>query len=125
MYRGTLNELSGKLSVNGRVLGYQELYALTRVGEGIFCTQVGTLKTSAGKGKPAKVWEFKTNPRFRIEAATVQATGAAVTADGATTAADVANDAADGDNGDASQDSAPSSEEVAATAAEADETAIA
>lgn len=56
--RGTIAELAGKFQVNGVVLDTGTLSMLTRLGRGSFATKVGTVKTTAGKGKPSTIWEI-------------------------------------------------------------------
>lgn len=91
MFRGTLNELAGKISMNGKTaLTYNQLHHLAVIGEGIFSTRIGVRKNSGGRGKPPVIWEFKTNPRFRFETFEGTLAPESVEASGGTTAADVA-----------------------------------
>ena len=103
MHRGTIKNLEGKLAINGVTLTQPELSMLTRIGRGVFCNPVGTIKTSAGKGKPATIWEFNLSTNLAIEAVTVQATDAPeVSANSVATVetivADAATETQDDDN---------------------------
>lgn len=91
MHRGTIAELTGKLSINGVVLDQPTLSTLTRIGRGLFCRPVGKVPPAGGgRGKPATIWEFNTSPRFSIEAVAVEATGEEINADDSTVECTVA-----------------------------------
>ncbi len=70
--RGTIAELVGKVTVNGKHVGQAELSVLTRLGEGTFATAVEKIpqKDANGKhsrGRPTNVWEIDANIRMHLD----------------------------------------------------------
>lgn len=72
IFRGTVAELAGKISLNGEVLNLQDVQFLTRIGRDSFAKPVGTAPgTGTRGGKRATVWEINPNCRLAFEAAPV------------------------------------------------------
>lgn len=57
---GTIAQLSGKLSLNGTVLGQPELSVMTRIFGGTVFKQVGIVKREGERGRPAIIWQVDT-----------------------------------------------------------------
>jgi hypothetical protein len=89
--RGTLKELAGKVTVNGREASVLELTVLFSLG---LATEVGKVKVEGARGKPATIWELQASglvefgtveapatPEAVTEAPAVEAPAEAVTAD--------------------------------------------
>lgn len=79
--RGTVAELAGKISINGTVMNQPELSFLTRLGGGTFARAVGKVKTSAGKGKPAVIWEIDQNITLTVAQSEILADDSETAAD--------------------------------------------
>lgn len=64
---GTIEQfIKSGLSLNNVVLDQAMLSVLTRLGKGTFAKEVGKVKTSQGKGKPATIWELTLNSEFNF-----------------------------------------------------------
>lgn len=71
-FEGTVQQLAGKIEVNGEALNLQEVQFLTRIGRVAgFAEQIGTAEgTGTRGGKRAIIWRIK--PGFRVSLAAVK-----------------------------------------------------
>ncbi|QDJ96233.1 hypothetical protein Xoosp13_46 [Xanthomonas phage Xoo-sp13] len=62
--RGTIAELAGSITINGRTVGQPELSVMTRLG---FATEVGTADKPEGiRGPAPKIWELNLNAPMAV-----------------------------------------------------------
>ncbi len=66
---GTIAQLSGKLSLNGKALDQPALSTMTRYLDGAQFKQVGIIKKEGERGRPAIVWQVDTESAAWFEAA--------------------------------------------------------
>lgn len=57
---GTIAQLAGKLTLNGKVLDQPALSTMTRFLEGAQFKQVGVIKKDGERGRPAIIWQVDT-----------------------------------------------------------------
>ncbi len=65
---GTIAQLSGKLTLNGKVLDQPALSTMTRFLEGAQFKQVGIIKKEGERGRPAIIWQVDTGSAAWFEA---------------------------------------------------------
>jgi hypothetical protein len=70
--RGTIAQLAGHITVNGKPVGQAELSVLTRLGEGTFATAVERIACTDENGKPTRgrptnVWQIDKNIRMSFD----------------------------------------------------------
>ena len=69
LFRGTVAELAGRISINGRVLSAPELSMIVKLGEGSFARKVG-VGPKPTRGVPANIWEIDASGAFAFKDAT-------------------------------------------------------
>lgn len=57
---GTVQQLAGKLTVNGKVLDATEINMMARLMEGLTFKKVGIVKKEGERGRPANIWQVDT-----------------------------------------------------------------
>ena len=68
-FRGTVQELAGKMALNGQVLNLQDVQFLTRIGSGSFAKKIGTAPgTGTRGGKRATIWEITPSAKLAFDA---------------------------------------------------------
>jgi hypothetical protein len=72
--RGTIAQLAGHITVNGKPLGQAELSVLTRLGAGTFATAVERIGCTDENGKPTRgrptnVWQIDKHIRMSFDVA--------------------------------------------------------
>ena len=66
---GTIAQLSGKITLNGKVLDQPALSTMTRFLEGSLFKQVGVIKKEGERGRPAIIWQVDTESAMFFETA--------------------------------------------------------
>ena len=66
---GTIAQLSGKLTLNGKPLDQPALSTLTRFLDGSVFKQVGVIKKEGERGRPAIIWQVDTESAVWVEGA--------------------------------------------------------
>lgn len=64
---GTLKELTGAITLNGKSMTYPELVLFSKVLNGKAFKQVGSIKTVSEVGRPTIIWEVDTEVAIWFE----------------------------------------------------------
>lgn len=70
---GTIAQLAGKLSLNGKTLDQPALSTMTRFLDGAQFKQVGIIKKEGERGRPAIIWQVDTESAAWFETADLTA----------------------------------------------------
>lgn len=66
---GTVQQLAGKLNVNGKVLDAAEINMMCRLMDGLTFKKVGVVKKEGERGRPATIWQVDTETAAWFECA--------------------------------------------------------